>query len=1369
MKPKSGSIWQLVAVCVSLASAPLFSMVTAVGVDSTTGPNWRTAAALEADGEYGSLGYVVFGLNVADSVYTQPFNAGQDNPGNAYNLPSGVTVTTADTNIGMWSGNGNFGTIEDPGAENGITATPVLANSAGPKRFTITRANNVGYRITLLTASGDGAGATYSPSVNDGSGAAATSHAHTQNGLAYHVFQVSPGTSDIVINITSTPNWSLTGIAFDEFVVVPEGPPLAWIGASNLWDTTTAGNWKTVSNGNAALYSNSPANPVVFDDTATSTTLEIPEDVSPISVEFNNSTNNYTLQGAGGVAGFAGISKLGSGTLTILNTNTYSGATSIFDGSLIWSGVGQLGGGNYGAAIINDGALIYGSSADQTLSGAISGTGGVTQNGPGTLRLSGVSSYEGNVLVNEGVLVAARATANSLTGAFGNLQIPDKTITVNSGGTLRHGSNDLYFNSVVGRTNAQAKIIIDGGVLDTNTFFSDIKDIELHSGASIIGTNGVVNGFRSLGLTGTVTTHGGSGVASTIDSPGASGGIHLGNSGLGVASATFDVDAASGGLIISGPIFNQAGALGASSLIKNGDGTLTLSGVNTYTGTTLVNGGTLVVTGSLETAPNPVVVNDTATLTGDGTINRPVTIASGGTLTPAGSELGWMVIDRLSLGNGSKTIVQVDKSGAVLTQDLIETTSVHYGGTLEIIASGDTLAVGDSFKLFDATESYSGAFSELIKPALPAGLWWDFSGLTADGTIAVVETAPTPFFSPSSGNYVGAQSVTIDSEPGATIHYTTDGSDPRTSPTATSATSPASGVVVPTDAATFTLTAYATLPGAGDSALATATYATITTPMWNVDEDGNWSEADKWKHNVIPDAADVTADFNAFPQSGNANVTLDSSRTVGTLVFGSADAHDWALSSTPGNVLTLATGSGTPLINVVNETATVGPILAGTQGFSKSGTGTLRLTNGGNRFSGDLTVAEGLLVATASVGGLNPASGSLGNPRVARTVTINSGATLSMGANDIFGNHSSAANVAMVIDAGGTLVNNGNFFNILGPLTLKGGTLHAIGGADPSFPAFSFKGGITATAGVSSTISGIGTNATYHLGDNEVIETTIDVQGDGVLDIPAVLQNGQSGGLATSLVKTGTGTLTLGGINTYNGNTTVNAGTLVLTEGAQLRFVIGATSGLNNQISGAGTVTVNGAFAINTAAANALTSGSWKLEDVASLTGGYGATFAAVDPDGTPWTDGGDNTWTKDNGAGIIWTFNEVTGTLVLGEGSTGNFASWAAENGVTGGPGGDSDFDGIPNLVEYALDLNPAGSDGSAGSFDGSKVTFTKRALAVAQGDVTYAIEASADLGLTQPWLPVTPLINDDSTIEYVLPEGQGTYFVRLVVSLVP
>jgi hypothetical protein len=220
---------------VSTASAT----VTSTGVDSTAGPNWRTAAALETDNEYGTAGYVVFGLNEADSVYTQPFDVSDTNAANSYNLPAGISISTVDTNIGMWSGNGNFGTMEDPGDGNALTSAPVLANSSGTRQFTITRAASERFSITIMVASGDGENTGYTVAVDDGSGSASSDYTHVANGLAYHVFDVSDGNSDILINLTSTPqNRSLMGIAFDtEAIDLTDPGDLNSNGIGDNWES----------------------------------------------------------------------------------------------------------------------------------------------------------------------------------------------------------------------------------------------------------------------------------------------------------------------------------------------------------------------------------------------------------------------------------------------------------------------------------------------------------------------------------------------------------------------------------------------------------------------------------------------------------------------------------------------------------------------------------------------------------------------------------------------------------------------------------------------------------------------------------------------------------------------------------------------------------------------------------------------------------------------------------------------------------------------------------------------------------------------------------------------------------------------------
>lgn len=119
---------------------------------------------------------------------------------------------------------------------------------------------------------------------------------------------------------------------------------------------------------------------------------------------------------------------------------------------------------------------------------------------------------------------------------------------------------------------------------------------------------------------------------------------------------------------------------------------------------------------------------------------------------------------------------------------------------------------------------------------------------------------------------------------------------------------------------------------------------------------------------------------------------------------------------------------------------------------------------------------------------------------------------------------------------------------------------------------------------------------------------------------------------------------------------------------------------------------------------------------------------------------------------------------------ATANFASWATTNGVTGGPNGDSDVDGIINLVEYALNLNPSGSDGSPGTYTGAggSLSFTKRAEAVTNGDVTYAIQESDDLGITDAWTSVAAA-NTTSAISFAIPTGGGKKFYRLKVIAAP
>lgn len=176
---------------------------------------------------------------------------------------------------------------------------------------------------------------------------------------------------------------------------------------------------------------------------------------------------------------------------------------------------------------------------------------------------------------------------------------------------------------------------------------------------------------------------------------------------------------------------------GTGNLIKNGTGAWTMTGINTYSGYTDVNAGNLILTGSL--ASGDVDVVSGATLSGTGTVYGPADIQSGGTLSPglSSAPVGTFTLGSVPTLSGT-VAMDINKSGATLTSDKVELTTgtLTYGGTLKVTASGDTLALGDTFNLFDAS-AFAGSFT-LDLPGLPTGLVWDTSTLLVEGTIAVV-------------------------------------------------------------------------------------------------------------------------------------------------------------------------------------------------------------------------------------------------------------------------------------------------------------------------------------------------------------------------------------------------------------------------------------------------------------------------------------------------------------------------------------------------------------------------------------------------------------------------------------------------------
>jgi autotransporter-associated beta strand protein len=233
--------------------------------------------------------------------------------------------------------------------------------------------------------------------------------------------------------------WDMSYLPVDGTLRVAAAPPLVWAGAvDGNWDSTTL-NWTAA--GSPTTYTD--GSPVLFDDTASFFDVYLELTTWPGGVTVNNTVLNYTLTGPGKLTGPTGLTKNGTGTLTVLTDNDYTGTTTLNAGTL------QLGdGGTSGSVtrnIIDRGTLIWNRSDDVTFAGTISGPGTLTQAGTGTLALTGSNTYTGGTTINAGkVLVngqlggggAVTAQNGTTLGGTGTITGP---VTIQAGATLSPG------------------------------------------------------------------------------------------------------------------------------------------------------------------------------------------------------------------------------------------------------------------------------------------------------------------------------------------------------------------------------------------------------------------------------------------------------------------------------------------------------------------------------------------------------------------------------------------------------------------------------------------------------------------------------------------------------------------------------------------------------------------------------------------------------------------------------------------------------------------------------------------------------------------------------------------------------------------
>jgi outer membrane autotransporter protein len=452
----------------------------------------------------------------------------------------------------------------------------------------------------------------------------------------------------------------------------------SWASFGTNW-TTSTGSANAGWGGSVGVFAGSTGGAVTVAGTQSFDTLQF-------------STNGYTLSGGtlaiapasgtlstfnidGGVSvsidstiadgGGAGIEKVGRGTLTLTGLNTYTGGTTISQGTLEIVGIQPL------------------------------GTGAVTLNG-GTLRMAdcGCGSI---VLSNDVVLSATGGTLDTGGGELaigGNIRGGGALTITGSGGPMGgyvvFGGNNTY--------SGPTRITADGILLAvTPTALSPNSDYTVDG---ILDPGGFDATLRSL-----------SGAASG----------RIGSSVVDPVTLTV-----AGGGIFDGVILN--GGTGPLSLVKTGTGTLTLNGQNTYTGATTVEGGTLVVGGAGQggaSLAGTVTLKDGGTLGGVGTIGG-LSVASGGTVAP-GNSIGILKISGdVALGVGAFYAVEIDPTGA---SDRIVASgrATLSGGTVVVGKAPGSYAPSTRYTILTAAGEVSGAFAGLTQnlPFIDFGLSYD--------------------------------------------------------------------------------------------------------------------------------------------------------------------------------------------------------------------------------------------------------------------------------------------------------------------------------------------------------------------------------------------------------------------------------------------------------------------------------------------------------------------------------------------------------------------------------------------------------------------------------------------------------------------
>jgi len=543
------------------------------------------------------------------------------------------------------------------------------------------------------------------------------------------------------------------------------------------------------------------------------------------------------------------LTKTGAGWLSLQGNNTYTGGTTISAGTLELYNSTLLGN------VVNNASLVVYNSMDRTYSGNISGSGSVVKGAnTGILTLTGNNTFTGGLTLNGPVSVTSDTNLGAASGSLtlnNESLITNTTMTLASTRSVVLGAGSIWggFSPIFGTTLTYDGVISgSGGLYKWNSGTLTLTGASTYTGDTTIGY-----GTLQIGANGTT-------------------GSILGNIVDHATLAFARSDNVTFANIISG----------TGRLVQAGSGALTLTGANTYAGTTVVSSGLLRV-GTVNALPT----------------TTELTIDSGATLEVLSNQ----TIAGFFTSGGSSSSLQIS-SGTTFTVAMpVPSTSTTFAGSVTGAGIFAVSGAGGDVVNLTGSVTNTGGTSIGVGATLVIGTGGSISGpIVTTGTLTLGNSGNqtlTNVISGSGGLTATAGTTTLN---GANL-YTgpTNVNGGKLFVTNLSGSGTGTGTVTVGSGGTF--------GGTG----------TITGPL--VLNSGGI---------VSPGASPGTLNVGATTFAGNAHFAFEINNATGT-----AGTH-WDLLSVSG-ALTISANSGNPFIIDVKSLDS-GNVVGLTPNFSSSGT-----------------------------------------------------------------------------------------------------------------------------------------------------------------------------------------------------------------------------------------------------------------------------------------------------------------------------------------------------------------------------------------------------------------------------------------------